>query len=259
MGSLKQLAKRGLLRFGYRLERLPTTTMGRFHPDVQAGLTVKDAPFYARWSKPYPLFCGWIGDPEFRRAYEGVERHTLVSPDRCYMLFALALHASQLEGHFAECGVYQGGTALLLARTLASASVEKDLFLFDSFEGLPASSPADNYYKGGEFSSTSAEAVASLLSPFKFAQVRKGWIPETFKGLEDQHFAFVHVDVDLYQPALDCCSFFWPRLVRGGILLFDEYGFPSARGEKDAVDEWCAGRTEKPISLISGQGLLLKP
>lgn len=259
MPGLRKLVKRTLLGLGYRFERLPATAMGRFHPDVQAGLTVKDAQFYTRWSKPYPLFSAWLGDPEFRGLYDGIERHTVVSPDRCYMLFALARYASQLNGDFAECGVYKGGTALLLSRILTSASAKKDLLLFDSFEGLPQSSTADNYYKGGEFSNTSAEAVANLVSGFEFARIRKGWIPETFKGLEDKRFAFVHVDVDLYQPALDCCSFFYPRLVPGGVLLFDEYGFPSARGEKQAVDEWCAGQADHPISLVSGQGMIVKP
>lgn len=258
MPKLRKLVKRRLLKLGYRVERLPATAMGRFHPDVQTALTVKDRPFYTRWGKPYPLFSAWLGDPEFRRLYEGIEPHTVVSPDRCYMLYALARYASRLDGDFAECGVYKGGTALLLSRILTSPPAKKDLFLFDSFEGLPDASAADNYYKGGEFSSTSAEDVASLLSGFKTAQIRKGWIPDTFKGLENNRFAFVHVDVDLYQSALDCCSFFWPRLVPGGVMLFDEYGFPSARGEKEAVDEWFAGQQDQPISLISGQCMILK-
>ena len=259
MESIKQYAKQGLLRLGYRVERLPATNMGRFHPDVQAGMTVKDAEFYTRWSKPYPLFAAWLGEPEFRCLYEGIRAHTVVSPDRCYMLYALARYARQLDGDFAECGVYKGGTALLLSRILASSSVKRDLFLFDSFEGLPEPSQADTYYKGGEFSSTSAEAVANLVSEFGFARICKGWIPDTFRGLEDKRFAFVHVDVDLYKPTLDCCAFFWSRLVHGGVMLFDEYGFPSTRGEKDAVDEWSAGQSIRPISLISGQSMLLKP
>jgi len=60
------------------------------------------------------VFSAWLGDPDFRRLYDGIERYTVVSPDRCYMLFALARYASQLDGDFAECGVYKGGTALLL-------------------------------------------------------------------------------------------------------------------------------------------------
>ena len=102
MESIKQFAKQGLLKLRYRVERLPATNMGRFHPDVQAALTVQDAQSYIRWSKPYPLFAAWLGDPYFRRVYEGIKAHTVVSPDRCYMLYAFARYARQLEGDFAD-------------------------------------------------------------------------------------------------------------------------------------------------------------
>jgi hypothetical protein len=67
-----------------------------------------------------------------------------------------------------------------------------------------------------------------------------------------------HIDVDLYQSTLDCCEYFYPRLVPGGILLFDEYGFAAARGEKDAVDQFFADKRESPIVLLSGQAVVVK-
>src|SRR5262245_10402180 len=76
--------------------------------------------------------------------------------------------------------------------------------------------------------------------------------------LENNRYSFVHVDVDLYQSTLDCCEYFYTRLVPGGIMLFDEYGFPSARGEKDAVDEFFSDKPESPIALPTGQGMVLK-
>jgi hypothetical protein len=42
------------------------------------------------------------------------------------------------------------------------------------------------------------------------------------------------------------------------VLLFDEYAFPGARGEKDAVDEFFAGKVEKPVTLPTGQAFVLK-
>ena len=68
----------------------------------------------------------------------------------------------------------------------------------------------------------------------------------------------MHVDVDLYRPTLDACEYFYPRLVPGGVLLFDEYGFPAARGERDAVDEYFADKSESPIVLPTGQAIVLK-
>src|SRR6266542_894 len=77
------------------LKRLPATSMGRFHTDVQAAGMVKDAQFYSRWSKPYPLFCAWLGDFEFRRLYDGIEAHTVVSPDKS---FGLSESSDKLSG-----------------------------------------------------------------------------------------------------------------------------------------------------------------
>ena len=87
--------------------------------------------------------------------------------------------------------------------------------------------------------------------------IRPGWIPDTFQGLEQNRYAFAHVDVDIYQSTLDCCEYFYPRLVPGGVLLFDEYTFAAARGEKDAVDEFFADKPESPITLPTGQALIL--
>ncbi len=89
-------------------------------------------------------------------------------------------------------------------------------------------------------------------------EIRRGWIPETFRGLENNRYAFAHLDVDLYQSTLDCCKYFYSRLVPGGVLLFDEYGFAPARGEKDAVDEFFGDKPESPITLPTGQAIILK-
>jgi O-methyltransferase len=66
------------------------------------------------------------------------------------------------------------------------------------------------------------------------------------------------VDVDLYEPALDCCRFVWPRLNSGGVILFDDYGFPACRGERTAVDEFFAEMDCPVVTLPTGQGLVIK-
>jgi O-methyltransferase len=217
--------------------------------DYLAALTVKEAQYYTQWCAPCPLFTPWAGHPDFQKVYEGIEPHTLVSPERCYTLASLARHSLHLDGDFAECGVFKGGTALLLSRVLDNdrfvTGKAKTLYLFDSFEGFPK---VTTMYTG-----------RGLLSDFRsFTDFRKGWIPDTFHGLDDNRYAFAHIDVDIYQSALDCCRYFYPRLVPGGVLIFDDYGFPAARDEKDAVDEFFADKPEYPITLLTGQSLVIK-
>jgi O-methyltransferase len=256
MLHLKTRVKSVLARLGHKHGALNEPGVGDV--DFLAAATVKDSQYYAQWSPPYPLFSPWLGHPAFQSLYDGIEPYTLVSRDRCYFLASLADYASHLSGEFAECGVYKGGTALLLARILRNKN--KDLYLFDSFKGLPKEDETkDKWYHEGDFAIDSLEDVKLLLQEFSsFIYIRQGWIPETFTGLESNRYAFVHVDVDLYRSTLDCCQYFYSRLAAGGVLLFDEYGFAATRGEKDAVDEFFSDKAENPISLPTGQAMVLK-
>jgi len=64
--------------------------------------------------------------------------------------------------------------------------------------------------------------------------------------------------VDIYQAVKDCIDWIYPRLVAGGFMIFDDYGFPSCPGERRAVDEVFAKLPEAPICLPTGQCLVVK-
>jgi O-methyltransferase len=255
MLAFKSAVKSLFLKIGYEIRP--------YHPqpddiDILAARSVKESEYYSQWVAPCPLFGPWMGHPDFNSIYQGAEPYTLVPPDRCYLLISLARYASHVAGDFAECGVWRGGTALMLARVLGNAK-EKKLYLFDSFEGLPkVDQDRDPWFHGGQYSA-SVEVVKELLRDFsERLSIQCGWIPETFKGLEDNRYAFVHIDVDLYQSNWDCCEYFYPRITPGGAMLFDEYGFAAARGEKDAIDAFFADKPECPMTLPTGQALVLK-
>ena len=253
--GIKHLTKILLGQLGYEIRRLESEDCAEV--DFLAAKTVKESQYYSKWAAPCPLFSPWLGHPDFQKLYEGVAPHTVVSADRCYILASFATYASHLRGDFAECGVYKGGTALLLSRVLKETN--KMLYLFDSFRGLPQVNPGkDQWFSEGQYAA-SAKVVEELLSDYRsMIDVRCGWIPQTFSGLETRSYAFAHLDVDLYQSALDCCTYFYPRLVPGGVILFDEYAFAAARGEKDAVDQFFVDKPESPITLPTGQAIVLK-
>jgi O-methyltransferase len=250
---VKTLVKSLAERFGYQIRRTGGSSI-----EHRAVLSVPDAEYYSQWCPPSPRFTPWTGHPTFERLYVEVEPHTIVSRDRCYVLASLADYASHLPGDLAECGVFRGGTALLVCRVTAGRG--KCIRLFDSFEGLPAGDPEkDRWFEEGQFAVDAVDSVKHLLDEFsEVTDIRAGWIPDTFTGLEDATYALVHIDVDLYRSAHDCCAYFYPRMVRGGALLFDEYGFPAARGEREAVDEFFADKRESPIVLPTGQAVVLK-
>ena len=76
----------------------------------------------------------------------------------------------------------------------------------------------------------------------------EGWIPDRFGDVAETRFCFVHLDVDLFQPTRDSLGFFYPRMVDGGLIVCDDYGFETCPGARRAVDEFFADRPE-PIGV----------
>ena len=201
-----------------------------------------------------PYFAPWLS-PEFAACFARLAPYTLVPPERCFTLASLAIQASRLDGEVWECGVYRGGTAMLLAQLLASAG--RTLRLFDTFEGMPAVDSALDYHQAGDFAETSVEAVRSLV-PGNFVHIYKGLMPDTFRGLEGSRIALAHVDVDIYSSIMACCEFIYPRLCQGGIMVFDDYGVVTCPGARKAVDHYFADKSVVPLVLQTGQAVVFK-
>lgn len=196
---------------------------------------IPDEEFYAKESQLPPVFQPWLGIKGFREALSLSAGRTLVSPDRLWVLWHLAMQASRTEYskeqaavEFWEMGVYQGGTARMLAQVAQRAMMP--MRLFDTFTGMPPTNPDRDLHGAGDFNNTSLEAVRDFVGTYP--QYHKGFIPDTFLGLESIRIAFAHIDVDIYQSVLDCCAFCYPRMARGGFMVFDDYGFPSCPGAR---------------------------
>ena len=197
------------------------------------------------------IFPLWNDDEQFNTLMEQIRNHTLVDKIRCFMLYQFSRHVASLRGDIAEVGVYKGGTAKLLAKSFESKG--KIVHLFDTFTGMPESDTARDFHMAGDFGDTSLEKVRNFLSDCINVRFYQGFFPETSKPVENTTFCIVHVDADIYQSISDCCRFFYPRLERGGIMVFDDYGFISCPGAKIAVDEFFLDKPEKPCYLPTGQ------
>lgn len=68
--------------------------------------------------------------------------------------------------------------------------------------------------------------------------MKKGYIPESFDGLENEIFSFVHLDMNLYAPTLAGLRFFAPRMIDGGVILIHDYYYPHCPGIKRSLDEF---------------------
>jgi len=196
-------------------------------------------------------------NPDFIPLMDRVRPYSLLSDDRLEMLYQLAKHASAVPGDMAEVGVYRGGTAFLMASVIRGSG--KELHLFDTFSGLPETSPGFDLHRTGDFSDTGAAGVSDLLSEFFGVYLYPGFFPDTVPaGWGSKVFSYVHIDVDIFRSAGDCCRYFYPRMAAGGIMIFDDYGFPSCPGIRRAVDEYFCTVSDKPVYLPTGQAYVIK-
>ncbi|MBI3889900.1 MAG: class I SAM-dependent methyltransferase, partial [Candidatus Wallbacteria bacterium] len=199
----------------------------------------------------------WLDDLGFREYYERLcGRSDWHSADRKFFLRSLLRLADGLEGDTAECGAYKGASSYLICEHFAAAA--KLHHVFDSFEGLSSPGLADGqYWKAGDLTSGD-DVLRRSLSAFPNLRVYPGWIPSRFGEVENSRFCFVHIDVDLHDPTLQSLEFFYPRMVPGGVLLFDDYGFSSCPGARQATDEFMRGRPEGLVHVPTGQAFVVK-
>lgn len=147
-----------------------------------------------------------------------------------------------LEGDLAEFGVYKGNSACIIADEIKTTT--RTLWLFDSFEGLPALTNLDNlaaHFKG-EFGDTSVELINKRINPIKgLANIRiiQGFFENTICEIENRKFCFVHLDCDLYESYKFVLEYIKPRMSKGGIIVLDDYRDEhNCPGAKKAVDEF---------------------
>ncbi len=134
---------------------------------------------------------------------------------------------SPKSGVIIELGVYRGGTAYVLA----GVANGRPLHLFDTFTGM-ASQDEGDIFSVGHFSDTSVEAVQAAVPS---AIIHAGIFPETFPH-DINEISFAHIDCDHYAPTKAAIELFWPRMLHGGIMAFDDSSFQSIR---NAVSNSC--------------------
>jgi O-methyltransferase len=199
------------------------------------------------------MLYSWQDDSEFGKIIVETTGKTLLGPERLYVLYHVAKHIKILNGAFAEVGVYKGGSARLIHKILEDS---ESFSLYDTFEGMPECNKTLDKHRKGDFKDTSYDNIRKM---FKGTSVRivKGFFPDSASD-EDKSRAYsmVHIDCDIYQSVKDCCKFFYPIMMSGGIMVFDDYGFPSCPGAKRAVDEFFKDKKETPIYIPTGQCLV---
>jgi hypothetical protein len=196
-----------------------------------------------------------------------VRPYTMTSQQRVQALILATRYVARrnIPGDFVECGVWRGGSMLAAARTLRDAGdADRDLYLFDTFSGMPAPGPDDVRAHDGataaallkEPGEDQTRAEASLdtvkatmkLSGHDPTRVHfvVGKVEDTIPAAAPAAIALLRLDTDWYESTRHELEHLFPRLASGGVLIIDDYGWWA--GARRAVDEYF-GAHPAPILL----------
>lgn len=172
---------------------------------------------------------------------------------RLATLELLCRRLADVPGAAAELGVYRG----FFARCINALLPDRQMYLFDSFEGFAEETQAAESFQAAH-RNTAVHKVFSIMPHPEKITLKPGFFPESLEGLEER-FCLVSLDVDFYQTTLDGLRYFWPRLEKGGYLLLHDWGNPKLPGVAAAVTRFEAeiGATLSAVPLCDIGGTLV--
>jgi O-methyltransferase len=182
-----------------------------------------------------------------RKQFEQAELNVLIRE------LGAVLKAS-VPGDIVEMGCYKGETSLHIARLVRELAPGKKLYLYDSFDGLPAKqiqdeSPAGQQFKAGELPSNKKEVVRRMRAAgMQDVKVTKAWFSELTPKDMPEKIAFAFLDGDFYQSITDSLRLVWPGLASGALVIVDDYRNEALPGVARAVDSWLSSHPVKKLS-----------
>lgn len=167
-----------------------------------------------------------------------------VSDVETAILLQLLEKTSAVPGDVVEFGCYRGDTSLLLQKKLMGT--DRQLWIYDSFEGLPKkssfdSSVAGDSFREGELLVSKKEVVLRFKKAgLKVPRIKKGFFENLDPTIDlPEKISFAFLDGDLYQSILTSLKLVWDKLAEEAIVAIHDYNNPELPGVAKAVDEWC--------------------
>jgi O-methyltransferase len=211
---------------------------------------------------PQAEYAPWQHDPIFCDSTWHTVDHTLCDMYRLWELWKVTEQVGKLSGDIIEVGTYKGGSGATIALQAGITCTGAKVYLCDTFAGI---------VKVGEHESSecvNGQHVASIpdvlkvLTSLKIKNVSilQGIFPEDTEHLIplDTTFRLCHIDVDVYQSAKDVFDWIWPKLVKHGIVVFDDYGFRDCDGITKLVEDMMLDEDKHVFHNLNGHAVLVK-
>jgi len=204
----------------------------------------------------YSRNLGFLDDEAFMAAFnknvETEEEKSIIW--RNHTLCWAAWNAMRLDGDLIECACYKGTTARIVCDYLDFGKSEKQYYLYDLFEhsvemdhhGLPDHG-VDLY-----------EKVKQRFADLKNVHVIQGSVPEIMHQFAPEKISLLHLDLNGAAAEVGALEFLFDRIVPGGVIVLDDYGWLGYSAQKKAEDPFFAARGYRVLELPTGQGMVIK-
>lgn len=235
------------------------------------GVPIYDHDYLTVWHK----VLGFMNDPRFMSAYQrGMDSgHIIARQDdvardihiewRIHVCCWAAWHASRLPGDFVECGTNTGIMSLAVCEYVNFNEVDKDFWLFDTYAGIPEDMVSESEMELGRLAENRMypdcyEKALRNFSPFPRAHLVRGRVPETLSTVSIADVSYLCIDMNIEQPEREALEYFWPKLVSGAVVVFDDYAWTPYQAQKRSHDTFASRQGVEILTLPTGQGLLIK-
>jgi|SRR5579871_3576932 len=205
----------------------------------------------------------FVRDESFVRAYLAGKQQEQGFEIRWRMSVVLwaARHAALSHGDFVECGVNRGFFAAAIMTYLNFGNMlDRRYWLFDTFSGLvPELVGAGERGAYLNVYEDCFQFVSSSFGDKPYVRIVRGAIPGTLSRFQGGAVSFLSIDMNCSLPEKAALEYFWPKMVDGGVVVLDDYGFAGHEAQKAVVDEFVAERSVPLLRLPTGQAVIIKP
>jgi len=204
---------------------------------------------------------GFLDDAEFSKSIESEARtdqdRTLVW--RLHVLCWAAANALKIAGDFVECGVFRGYSTAVAARYLEFGKQARTWYLYDTFSGIPSDQLNPGHESPAAYQAPSIyDYVKRRFEQYPNIRVVHGRVPQVLAEVSPRSIAFMHLDMNSAAAEMGALAHLFDRMVVGGYVVLDDYGWYQHREQKITQDSFFRGRGCPVLELPTGQGLVIK-
>jgi O-methyltransferase len=203
----------------------------------------------------------FLHDPDFQRALavSGDNPHTHRLAWRIHTLSWAARNAVRVGGDFVECGVFRANKSTIVMADIRFDSLDRHFYLYDTFAGVPEKfwGPDTLSSPGHRVPGIYEEVVARFAHQPRVHVVR-GIVPDALHEEAPEKVGYLHLDMNSAEAEQGALEFFWPRMVPGGTVVLDDYGWEAFRPQQEMADAFFGPLGYTVLTLPTGQGVVVK-